>query len=447
MSPDDYKQAEALSLRCSALSAEARAFTDGLLMALPWDKPAYHKASIGKRRKALQALVADLMRLEARGLAGYHGMSPKDFPSAILGFGYDVFTALKDAMVSAGLLVFEPGRPHWISFRSLETGGAGDVAQSSGWAGRFRLTAKAVEEAEAAGVVLNGWADHWSPPAPLQLAAATLVPSAQLVELRAAKERRGASKPKGLNLTFDMDAAVLQPIVADLKEHNALMQSLGVAGVDFVGLRRILNDGDRPGFAWNRGGRFYSLRTPGMAETYETLAGEERRRRIRIAGESVAEADMTASQLRLLYALLSQELPDGLEQDLYDLPGVHRTAVKLIVTQAIGKESVCSKRWGSEATRDYHKDTGGASLEADHPFKASLRSALAAHPILERLGQPGTPTALGLQYVESEVVRAAMAELRAKGIGSLPVHDSLVVPERHLGDAEVALQAAFRTQV
>ncbi|MBN8839031.1 MAG: hypothetical protein J0I25_02370 [Sphingomonadales bacterium] len=270
--------------------------------------------------------MADLLRLEARGVVGYHGTSPKAFPSRVLGFGYDVFQPMKDAMVTAGFLAFAPGRQRLVSFTNVATGAKGPVVQSGGYQARFKLTAKALEEVKAAGISLDAWKDHWSPPEPLQSAAVPLGRVGPLVELRATKERREGVMRKGENLPVDMSLPQLQPILGDLQAHNDFLAGIGVTGADFIGLRRIFNNGDEPGYAWNRGGRFYSLRTKGMGKAYESYTGEQRRRRIKLGGEAVGEVDMRASQLRLLYALLDEPLPTGRADDLYALKGVSRDA-------------------------------------------------------------------------------------------------------------------------
>jgi len=395
----------------------------------------------------LRALVADLLRLEAKGLAGYHGMSPKDFPLPVLGFGYGVFKEVKEAMVAAGLLAFEPGRPRWASIDNYETAERGPLNQHGGMAARFRLTQEALTEVDGAGIALDVWRDHWSPPEPLQAAIGAQAVAVPLIELRATKEWRAGAKRKAEDVPFDMASPCLTAILADLRAHNEFMAALGVSGVDFVGLRRIFNNGDVPNYGWDQGGRFYSLRMPSMGAVYETLSGAERRQRIKIGGESVAEVDMSASQLRLLYALLNEQIPAGLDSDLYQLEGAHRNAVKAIVTQAIGSQSIGSKRWGTQAALEYRGEHKGRTLEADHPFAVAQEVTRRGHPILERLGSPGVPSALDLQFIEAEVMRRAMATLRRSGIGSLPVHDSLIVPASRERDAVAALVGAFKTQV
>jgi len=446
---DDWKRAEGMTLRCTAESVYAVGLVEGLLTGLRFPKAEKpdRPSTVERRRKALRALMADLLRLEAKGLAGFHGMARKDFPLRVLGFGYDVFAPLKDVMVSAGLLEFHPGRPRWNTFDAYQAGAKGDIVQSGGWQARFRLTPKALEEVTAAGIALDAWREHWAPPGELQSASPEMSPTTPLIALRATKERRGSVKPKGRDVPFDMAAPALQSVLADLREHNDFMSAVGVSGVDFIGLRRIFNNGDDAEHHWRHGGRFYSLRGPGMGKAYETLSGDKRRTRIKLGGEAVGEVDMAASQLRILYAVLDEQLPAGPSSDLYRLPCVDREVVKLIVTQAIGKEGVSSNRWGPEAVKEYRKLHDGRSLQEDHPFSVSLAATVAEHPILKRLGRTGVPTSLELQYIESEVVRRAMAELRLIGVPSLPVHDSLIVPKGKLENAAQFLQDAFQIEI
>ena len=69
----------------------------------------------------------------------------------------------------------------------------------------------------------------------------------------------------------------------------------------FPGLRRIFNNGEVPDYAWDKGGRYYSL--PG-GHYYETWSADKRRSAIKINGEAVEEADLRASHLTLLHALM-----------------------------------------------------------------------------------------------------------------------------------------------
>ncbi|TCU61271.1 hypothetical protein EDF58_101585 [Novosphingobium sp. PhB57] len=447
-STEDYAKAAPMTLRCDANSVEAIGFIEGLLdtLSFPDPKKLLKPSTVERRRRALRALMADLMQLAPQGLAGYHGMAPKNFPAKLLGFGYDVFLPVKDALVAAGLLDFAPGRQRLHSFDNRDTGKQGSVVQQGGYQARFRLTKLALEQAQGAGVDLKAWADHWNLPETLQETGTLLQPASPLVELRGRAGRVKGRKVQGLSMDVDMASPAIQPIIEDLQAHNGFLEVAGVAGVDFVGLRRIFNDGGEPDFAWNKGGRFYSRRAEGMGKAYEVLSGDQRRKRVKFGGEAVGEVDMSASQLRILYAVLAEELPAELSDDLYALPGASRDAVKLVIAQALGKDGAHAKRWGSEASKAYAK-AAGKRLQEDHPFKVVHHVALKCHPILERLGGDGCPTALGLQFIESEIIREAMALLRREGIPSLPVHDSLIVPVSKLDDAEEALRDAFMSVV
>jgi hypothetical protein len=161
----------------------------------------------------------------------------------------------------------------------------------------------------------------------------------------------------------------------------------------------------------------------------------------------VIEIDMRASQLRLFYALIDQPLPPGLADDPYAIGGLDRDPIKLVVTQALGKAQARSRRWSGSASADYRKDHPDRALSADYKFKVYQEAVLAAHPALERLGSPGVPQALDLQFIESEIIRLGMETLMHMGVPSLPVHDSLIVPEDAVDVASEVLEEAFTVVV
>jgi hypothetical protein len=225
------------------------------------------------------------------------------------------------------------------------------------------------------------------------------------------------------------------------------MRGVGVAGANFVGLYRVFNDGDQPGFAWQRGGRFGSL-PPG--DRYELMHGPDRRRVLRFGDERVGEVDIGSSHLRLFYALQGERLPAGLGPDLYDVvEGVHRELVKKgVVTPALGSGKITRTRWTDEALAFWSSNFHGRrELRDHHPVASVVEAVLERHPLLGRVGQPGVPTNAELSFHESEVLRLAMASLRAAGVPSLPVHDSLLVPVSLLWKAEEELRLAFSHRI
>lgn len=436
---EDRKAAGLLNLRSEPRSEQARNLVEGIMedVILPaW--PHYKQqrpASVAKHRVALGALLGGLLRLEADDRAAGHGMAPRDFPEAQLGFGRSIFLQQRDALVAAGLLAFVPGWQRLHNFTNNETGDP--VTRSGGgMRARFRLTASGLKRVELAGVALSAWAEHWSPRrAPV---GPTASPGA-LIELRGAKPIRGGKGPK---LSVDFNDPRVSAWLADLQAHNEFVGACGIEGIAFVGLRRLFTGGDAPGFDWQRHGRFYSLQA---GEAYEQLGGSERLQRITIGGERVSEADLRASQLVLLYALMQEAFSAA--ADPYTIGDLDRELVKAWVAQALGRGDVEARRWSEPAKEYFAVAQPAADLTKTHSISTYRERILARHPVLRRLGEPGVPTVLELQFHESEILRAAMASLRLQGIPSLPVHDSLLVPSSGLQDASSAVAAAFLTYV
>ena len=195
-----------------------------------------------------------------------------------------------------------------------------------------------------------------------------------------------------------------------------------IEGLAFGGLRRIFANGDQPGFDWQWGGRLYSL--PGT-DAYEVWKGGKMARigLIRIQGEPVAEVDIVASHLTVVYALAGQSFDPA--ADPYDIPGYERESVKTWVRESIGR--------GSAEGRKGQKRLRQAILER--------------HPVLETmLGGPDGVSWADCQFHESEILLAAMETLKdAHKVPALPVHDSLVVPQSKADLARDVLREAFRS--
>lgn len=446
----EWQDAGEMSLRCEALSVPANTLVDTLLAGLAFaDQKQQRPSTLGRRRKALEALLADLLKLHAAGRVGSFGLKRDNLARNVHGFAADVFKDVRDAMIAGGLLHFKGGRQ---KLRTMPGFGQGPTvhATNGGYVARFKLTDDALSDIEAAGVNLNDWKAHWRRAPSVNRAVLDQFTMPPLVQLRASSGWGESGKTQGDSLEFSMDEPGVQAMVDDLAAHNAFLKAAGVDGIDFLGLRRSFNEGERKDWRWKSGGRFYSVTVKGVGTRYESMGADERLSAIRLAGMPVAEVDMNASQLRLLYALLDTEMPEGLRDDPYSLPGmteVDRHPVKSVIAQALGKNRARSKHWGKDAVKAYAKEDHGASLDDAFDFLAYQEAVLSAHPILERLGENGVPSVLQLQWVESEVMRLAMTDLRQQGIPSLPVHDSLIVPENAVEAVKAALRQAFGAQV
>jgi hypothetical protein len=308
------------------------------------------------------------------------------------------FAAMRDAMGASGLLEELPGH-----FRSEERFGVDHAiaAMTS-----FRPTPKLVRMAEGHGVKLA------PPPAPCDV-----------VEARASRAMKGARTERLHIAPEDLTARAIVTAMGHLNAH--LLKDGRIKGITFAGIRRIFSDADQPGFAWQWGGRFYSMSN---ADRYESMSdggddGAGRRARaavLRIDGEEVVEVDLSAAHLTILHGLLG--LPFDASQASYDIPGVNRGEVKRWIMIALGAADPMA---------------GGNRCA---PVR---RAGLDRFPALAGLATHGI-SALDLQYHEAEIMMMAMQDLMAKGIGFLPVHDALCVPRSRKALAAAVLTDAFR---
>jgi hypothetical protein len=398
-----------MPLKGAARSNEAEALVSTVMEAIIMPFRAAQKqlrpSMIPKYRKALSAFLADLLAAASAGKWGRCGTSN----AALSGCpgSRQAFLDVRTALVSSG---------------SVEEIG-GFVAKVSATDGTpleniyertvFRPTTKLLALAEEEGVLLTDFRQHFFPSG-----AKPWVPGAY-VEARATKP--GNKKAPGRCLEIDTNDPVALSILERMERLNAFLLEEGrVTGILFGGLRRVFHDADQPGFKWQTGGRFYSMQN---WDAYEQLKGGKasRSREIRIDGEAVDEVDISAAHLTLLYGLLGVHF-DG-TQDPYAVPGFGRKAVKDWIKVALG---------ASDET------IGG-------PKCSKVRKAcVKRHPILAGLYGHGVGT-LDLQYHESEIILAAVEDLRdLYGVGCLPIHDGLIIPQSQRDLAHAVLVEAFQ---
>jgi hypothetical protein len=170
------------------------------------------------------------------------------------------------------------------------------------------------------------------------------------------------------------------------------------------------------------------------------------RKLIRINGEATAEVDISASHLTILHSLMSVALPKG--KDTYAIPGLDRDPVKRFVTTTMGNGKI-PVRWPADAATEYAKAfqksprqgyTG--NLLKDYPFGTVRDRVLTDIPLLKEIASCPYGWA-ELQYTESNILIAAMKALMEAGIPSLPIHDSLIVPESMSLKAKQAISNSF----
>lgn len=208
---------------------------------------------------------------------------------------------------------------------------------------------------------------------------------------------------------------------------SSINEHLATAKIDFIAdcdseyvdrtkrsLVRIFNDGQ-----FNLGGRMYWA-------FWMELTKSQRANGLRINGNRVVSLDFGQMAPRVFY---SEAGADIHFKDAYSLPGwdlCWRPAIKTVLSAMVCARSELKRR--------------PAGVLKDWPDEAvsfkTLVDALKSHhaPINQFFG---TGAGLTYQFEESELVIQIILELNRKGVTALPVHDCLIVEQRH---EEVARQ-------
>jgi hypothetical protein len=164
-----------------------------------------------------------------------------------------------------------------------------------------------------------------------------------------------------------------------------------------------------------------------------------------IDGEAVCELDVRASYMTILHAQRGQPLDPA--NDPYELPGLGeagRDVVKSFIAMTMGS-SAFPRRWTAERASEYHETTG-RKLGRDFPIRIVRDAVAEAHPLLAELRSDDKKPPLWavLMFMESEAILTTTLGLMQRGIPSLSVHDSLIVPQRHKTTATELLRASYK---
>lgn len=414
-------------LQAFIIPAKAGVDTDGVVR-----EP--RPSSIQAMRTATGALLADLfdfhrgLRAHTQSRQGYHGMSKSNFVKKDLGFAYDIFRDVVAPLVSNGLLVQTDGQ---AVYRRVP----GGFEVIGGSKTCFGLSKRMIELAAERAVTIDTWGTHST-----CFTEGRAQPSSDTprLALRKTRERKGRTKQPAADLMFDETAPAPQRLLHDVERVNRYLRAQSISGVAFPGLRRIFNNGDVPNYAWNKGGRYYSLRG---GHRYEAWSSERRRESITINGEAVTEVDLRASHMTLLHALLGQSF--DAHDDPYKFPDWPRAVIKAWVSQAIGASNSRPFQWSDDAEDAYEDERSGRWLQDEFAVREVGAAVIDRHPALLNLETCGIDT-LDLQYHEAEILRSAMETLMfERDIAVLPMHDALIVPLSGAEEAKDVLGQAF----
>lgn len=260
-------------------------------------------------------------------------------------------------------------------------------------------------------------------------------PPKDLVIVRGASVYDGYKKIKGKLLKVD----VPQHLSNEVQELNTFLEGFTLGRGTHRGFFRCYNNGDRSGFDFDRGARLYSA----GEDSYQNLPGGERLK-LTINGEAVAEVDVRASFITILYAMHKLNF-DG---DPYVITGLGvdgRPVVKMFVAATIGNGAPIDK-WSRKHAKDFLEDTG-LKLGKCWPVSQVAQSALGKHPVLLRLDVPikGRKRDWSdLMWIESQAILRTMLDLKRNyQVPSYPVHDSLIVPKSEADRAVAQLRAHY----
>jgi hypothetical protein len=264
-------------------------------------------------------------------------------------------------------------------------------------------------------------------------------PPKDLVIVRGASTYDGHKKIKGKVLKVDVPGNLRD----EIQELNTFLEGVTLGHGTHRGFFRGYNNGDRPGFDFDRGGRIYSAGD----DSYQNLPSDQRLK-LTINGEAVAEVDVRASFITILYAMHKLNF----EGDPYVISGLGsegRQVVKMFVAATIGNGAPIAK-WSKTHAKDFLEDTG-LRLGKRWPLSLVAQAALEKHPLLRRLNEPINGHKRDwsdLMWIESQAIRATMLDLmRNDQVPSYPVHDSLIVPKSKRDRAVQQLRAHYFGQL
>ncbi|WP_170481220.1 hypothetical protein [Ruegeria arenilitoris] len=291
---------------------------------------------------------------------------------------------------------------------------------------RFRATSSFLDLASNHGVEPKAVKDHFE----------VSHRHANVVQVRASKgadqfnaERGKLIKQKGEGYRVQCDR---------VRRLNQLMSGHEYNLSDTPMVRRVFNCGDRRGFDFNLGGRFYGASDDNWMEM-----PKEERARIRIDGEETTEIDVRASHLSILYSI-SGESPDR-TTDPYSIEGIHRDIIKKVIVTAIGSGKLPSQ-WPKGFKENFKSEYGWAP-EKRHKLKDITEAISKKHPVLLKL-RKGELDWANLQFEEAECFFATMMRLHNESeVPSLPVHDSLIVRVRDAAYAANCLRDAYEERL
>jgi hypothetical protein len=156
-----------------------------------------------------------------------------------------------------------------------------------------------------------------------------------------------------------------------------------------------------------------------------------------INGEPVVEIDFSASFARIAAAVNGKkELPEDPYTDVAKIAGVTRGQVKFLFTRALG----------SNSRRIDLKDKVEPenSISKDERIRIENATMKLFPEVYAAFYVKHEPSGSLYQSLEGQILLKTMARLAELKIPALPIHDSLMVPKKDYGSAEILLKKYWR---
>lgn len=418
----DRGEEDYLSLSIEAKSDEAKGFCWEVAKRL-WLPSKTHPSPTCHFGNATESLVGTLLRSACVDPNAYvfRMMSRDSFKGQAVGYG--PFKKVADRLETEGLIEIVKG--------------ARETAYK-GHATRFRAKPKLIQIAKDNGIELADWAKHFGwLPRPSAIAEPLVLKSSSAMGW---KDRKRV-KLEGTRIPVDLKKPKAKALAAQVNELNSFFADVEIKpDGSHHAFQRVFNQGDLPGFDWNKGGRLISI-----GQSYQQMSQADRKA-ITLDGKSTIEIDIRASQLTILHAKLGLSF-DPAVRDPYDHPDIPRDIVKAWVTMTLGHDRY-QRCWSKPNKEDYHTSArGSGDLQRDYPIKEVRQAVLDLLPCLKDWDH--CPVRWGeLQFVESCAVIDAVHRLAmAHSIPALPVHDSIIVPCENEAIAREVLVDTFEHHV
>jgi hypothetical protein len=375
--------------------------------------------------RAVAAVLCDFLQAEAMvaGRWSYRPMGANTFSHQRV--GYRAFRRAVETMEPL-MLTVAGGQQQWDRIM-----GTGPRVPMWKRATRLRPTEWLLRYMRELGVTPENWEEHFT----------LIVPEGFTVHhplvLRRRTLRVRNERYRGYGMPLDLNDPKTRLQFDRIDRLNREFASVETSPVPFRGFQRMFNNGDVPGFDWDKGGRIYAV-----GGGYQTMK-KIRRPELLLNGEETMEIDVKASHPTILAKLRGHPIAPSV--DPYVVEDLPRDVVKAFWTMTLGHGGF-HRAWPSKVLERL-EPVHGRPLRKRYPLREVQAKVVTAFPFLESWGKDKL-SALDLQFIESEAMLLTMERLAyGAGVFALSLHDGLIVQAKEAKVAEDTFREAYQEVV